>query len=78
VRILKQPPISIFQVVAFARSGSVSLLSYRALVLPYLLQDLLILGRVVLQGLVGGRGDNPLALLELLGLRLGGHFGGAG
>ena len=64
--------------VAFARSGSVSLLSYRALMLPYLLQDLLILGRVVLQGLVGGRGDNPLALLELLGLRLGGHFGGAG
>lgn len=64
--------------VAFARSGSISLPSYRALVLPYLLQDLLILGRVVLQGLVGGRGDNPLALLELLGLRLGGHFGGAG
>lgn len=47
-------------------------------VLPYLLVDLLILGRVVLQGLVGRRGDNPLALLELLGLRLGRHFGGAG
>ena len=67
-----------FRVVAFARSNSVSFSSHRALVLPYLLQDLLILGRVVLQGLVGRRGDNPLALLELLGLRLGRHFGGAG
>jgi hypothetical protein len=47
-------------------------------VLPYLLHDLLILSRVVLQGLVGRRGDDPLALLELLGLRLGRHFGGAG
>jgi len=47
------------------------------MVLSYLLHDLLILGRVVLQGLVGRRGDNPLALLELLGLRLGRHFGGA-
>ena len=46
--------------------------------LPYLLHDLLILSRVVLQGLVGRRGDDPLALLELLGLRLGRHFGGAG
>ena len=63
--------------VAFARSGSISL-SRALVVLSYLLHDLLILGRVVLQGLVGRRGDNPLALLELLGLRLGGHFGGAG
>lgn len=47
-------------------------------VLPYLLVDLLVLSRVVLQGLVGGRGNDPLALLELLGLRLGRHFGGAG
>ena len=58
--------------------GFPSLFLVRALVLPYLLQDLLVLGRVVLQGLVGRRGDNPLALLELLGLRLGRHFGGAG
>jgi hypothetical protein len=43
-------------------------------VLPYLLHDLLILSRVVLEGLVGRRGDDPLALLELLGLRLGRHF----
>lgn len=43
-----------------------------------LLQHLLIHGRVVLQGHVGRRGDDPLALLELLGLRLGRHFGGAG
>jgi hypothetical protein len=43
-------------------------------VLSYLLHDLLILSRVVLEGLVGRRGDDPLALLELLGLRLGRHF----
>lgn len=59
------------------RSHSLQSIS-RPQVLPYLLHDLLVLSRVVLQGLVGRRGDDPLALLELLGLRLGRHFGGAG
>lgn len=45
----------------------------RAPVLPYLLVDLLVLSRVVLEGLVGRRGNDPLALLELLCLGLG-HF----
>lgn len=45
--------------------------------LPYLLVDLLVLSRVVLEGLVGRRGDNPLALLELLRLSVGHlYFGG--
>ena len=69
--------ISNFHVLSHSLVRDPPLLSRALVVLPYLLQDLLILGRVVLQGLVGRRGDNPLALLELLGLRLGRHFGGA-
>lgn len=42
------------------------------------LQGLLTLGWVEFYGLVGRRGDNPLALVEPLRMRLGGHFGRGG
>ena len=58
---------------SFSRACSVRWLQKVA----YLLSLAVVLGQVVLGGLLGGSRDDPLTLLELLGL-LGGHFGGFG